>query len=413
LAENWDGTQGIHALPSATSSHRIIILNEFLIRLGNSAGIRGIYMMPARSDFSKFSTEAETKADRDRTMDERRRIWIDLDNSPHVPFFIPIIAELKRLGYDIILTARDAYQVRELLDLHHLSCKVVGRHYGKNSAAKVLGTCVRAMQLLPGIAGQGVDLAVSHGSRAQMACAFLLGIPTLLILDYEHIAKMGFIRPDWIMVPQMIPDSRELRPKRSVLRYPGLKEDVYAPRLHVNPELRKQLGIAERDLVVTVRPPAVEAHYHNPESDVLLDAVMDFLIAAPDVRVMLLPRNENQGKALRHAWSQPIAGGKIVIPESAVDGMNLIWLSDLVISGGGTMNREAAALGVPVYSIFRGKIGAVDHQLQDQGRLVLIESIEDIRKKIILRTRQKNQQDLGRERPALESIVSQIMKIVL
>src|SRR6202790_4072318 len=128
-------------------------------------------------------------------MDRQRTIWIDIDNSPHVPFFVPIVEELRKRGHEVILTARDAYQVCELLELNHLSCKVVGRLYGKNRAPKIFGSCVRAGQLLLRMFHRRIDLAVSHVSRAQMMCAFALGIPPLLILDYEHIAMMGFIRP--------------------------------------------------------------------------------------------------------------------------------------------------------------------------------------------------------------------------
>jgi predicted glycosyltransferase len=331
-----------------------------------------------------------------------------MDNSPHVPFFLPIIEELQNRGHEIILTARNAYQVCELLDLYHVSCEVIGSHYGKNRAAKILGTCIRASQLIPRMLNKKIDLAVSHGSRAQMMCGFALGIPTLLILDYEYIAKMGFIRPDWIMVPEMIPDSIELRPKRQIIRYPGLKEDVYVPRLRKDSSVRKQLGLSEDDIVATVRPPATEAHYHNPEADVLLDAALNFLTQEPDVRVILLPRNREQGRVLRASWAKWISNRKIVIPEHAVDGTNLIWSSDLVVSGGGTMNREAAAMGVPVYSIFRGKIGAVDRQLQSEGRLTMIEDVKDVREKIVIRHRQKTGQKTSSSRPALRAIVDGI-----
>src|ERR1700676_5740554 len=114
------------------------------------------------------------EASRGLKMDTQRRIWIDIDNSPHVPFFVPIVEELQKRGYEVILTARDAYQVCELMDLYHLSCKVVGRHYGKNRAAKILGTCIRASQLIPTMANKKIDLAVSHGSRAQMMCSFVV-----------------------------------------------------------------------------------------------------------------------------------------------------------------------------------------------------------------------------------------------
>jgi len=355
--------------------------------------------------------DMEKQSDKSLRAGAARRIWIDLDNSPHVPFFVPIIEELRKRGHEVILTARDAYQVCELLELNHISCRVVGRHYGKHHAAKVLGTCIRAAQLMPRIFLRKIDLAVSHGSRAQMLCGFMLRIPTLLILDYEFIAMMGFVRPDWIFVPEMIPDSNELKPRRQVLRYPGLKEDVYVPRLRLDPSLRSQYGFNEEEIVVTVRPPAIEAHYHNPEADVLLEAALRFLSESSGVRVILLPRNESQAVSLRKDWAQSIASRKIVIPERAVDGINLIWFSDLVISGGGTMNREAVALGIPVYSIFRGKIGAVDRQLQTEGRLILIENAEDIRKKIVLARRPKNEGKKREDRPALRAIVDGILKI--
>jgi uncharacterized protein len=160
-----------------------------------------------------------------------------------------------------------------------------------------------------------------------------------------------------------------------------------------------------------VRPPATEAHYHNPEADLLLDAALNFLTQASQVRVILLPRNRKQARILRETWGKWIDKHKIVIPERAVDGLNLIWFSDLVVSGGGTMNREAAALGVPVYSIFRGKIGAVDRQLQKEGRLILIDSVEDIPKKVILKQREKNGQEVCNERPALQAIIDGIRNI--
>src|ERR1700726_1758739 len=123
-------------------------------------------MTRSATHLPRFASTSETHSY--VKIDIRRRIWIDIDNSPHVPFFVPIVEQLRKRGHEVILTARDAYQVCELLDLYHLSCKVVGRHYGKNRAAKIFGTCVRAAQLIPGMLHERVDLAVSHGSRAQL-----------------------------------------------------------------------------------------------------------------------------------------------------------------------------------------------------------------------------------------------------
>ena len=341
----------------------------------------------------------------------RRKIWIDLDNTPHVPFFLPIIELLRKLGYEVFLTARDSYQVCEMAQFHHLTCKVVGSHWGKYRFFKAIGTCWRTIRLLPLIATEKPDLAVAHGSRTLTLCATLLGVPSVSIFDYEFAASTGFFRSKWAFVPELIPDSR-LNRKKGVMKYPGLKEDVYASRLRPDSSLKKELGLDGAGIVVTVRPPATEAHYHNPEAEVLLDATLNLLIGQPDVRIVMLPRNKKQETLLRDVWGEWIANGKIVIPLTVVDGLNLIWLSDLVISGGGTMNREAAALGVPVYSIFRGRIGAVDRYLADTGRLVLLESVEDVRTKIRIEARRQGYRGIQEESPALHAILEGIISVV-
>jgi predicted glycosyltransferase len=341
-----------------------------------------------------------------------KKVWIDMDNSPHVPFFIPIIDELKRQGVEVVLTARNMYQTRELLDFFQVHCKVIGSHYGKNKALKVFCNCLRTVQLAPTAAMSRPDLAVSHGARAQLLISKVFGIPTMMLHDYEHSTKTGFIESDWLLMPDVIPEGAMSKKKNRVLRYPGLKEDVYVPRFHPDPSIRKQLGISDGDLIVAVRPPATEAHYHNPESEVLFAETMRFLGSIPHVRAVTLPRNARQGKQLHAEWSDLIADGRMIIPSSPVDGLNLIWFSDLVVSGGGTMNREAAALGVPVYSIFRGKIGAVDRYLAEQERMTLIETVLDVRTKIIVRRWKRPSHPDSGARPAMRFIVDSILSVL-
>jgi predicted glycosyltransferase len=349
---------------------------------------------------------------RRRTSLQGKRVWIDIDNSPHVPFFLPIIDELRARGVEVILTARDIYQVCDLMEFYKLRCEVIGRHYGKNKALKVLGNCMRAVQLIPTTRKNRPDLAVSHGSRAQILVCKALGIPAVLMHDYEFSTKTGFLNPDWVFMPDVIPTEAMNRREDGVLKYPGIKEDVYVPRYRPDPSVLQVLGIEPEALVVTLRPPATEAHYHNPESEVLFAETVRMLSERPSVRAVTLPRNARQAEQLRNEWRELIALGKLIIPQHPVDGLNIIWFSDLVISGGGTMNREAAALGVPVYSIFRGKIGAVDRYLQGTGRLTLVESVEDVRKKIVLTKRNRaTQPDLG-NRPTLQFIVENIVTIL-
>lgn len=347
------------------------------------------------------------------SVSNRKKIWIDLDNSPHVPLFKPIIDELNRRGYQVLLTARDCFQVCGLADLLNLHYKRIGRHYGKNKILKVAGLLIRSMQMIPTVLRDKPAFALSHGSRSQLLLSSMLRIPSCMMGDYEYTQGLVLINPTWMIVPEMIPDNAIGLPVDRIRKYPGLKEDIYVPNFKPDPEILPLLGLTEEDLVVTIRPPATEAHYHNPESDKLFYAVIEFLGHQPDVRIVILPRNEiKQTAFVKKTWPDWCATAKIIIPNHVVNGLDLIWHSDFVVSGGGTMNREAAALGVPVYSIFRGKIGAVDRYLSSTGRLTLIESAEDIPNKIVLARRHRPPKPEYTNRPALHHIVDHIEEML-
>lgn len=293
-----------------------------------------------------------------------KTIWIDLDNSPHVPFFMPIIARLKEMGFAVEITARNCFQVCGLANRSKLKYRRIGKHYGKNIALKAFGTLFRAIQLLPVASKIKPDVAISHGSRAMNLAARTLNITTIEMTDYEFARDIPFIHPALLIAPEVIAVEGLVGGKTRVAKYPGIKEDVYVPFFKPDGSIKSELGIREAMTVVTVRPPATEAHYHNPQSEVLFAEVLNVLSAQDNVQMIILPRNEiTQTAWIQETWPHLIANKRVLIPNKVVDGLNLIWHSDFVVSGGGTMNREAAALGVPVYSIFRGKIGAVDRYL--------------------------------------------------
>lgn len=338
-----------------------------------------------------------------------KTIWIDMDNSPHVPFFAPIIDELEGRGYAVCITARDCFQVKELAALLGVRCQMIGSHWGRNKVWKVVGTCARALQLTLSAQIARPCLAVSHGSRSQIAASRLMGIRSAMIDDYEGSRRV--FDPDWLIVPEIIPDGAfQFNPGR-VLRYPGIKEDVYTCKANPDAGLRAALGLTETDIVVTVRPPASDAHYHNPESDALYETLMTLLVGADDVRVVLLPRSGGQAQDARRQWGSAVENRKILIPDRAVDGLSLIWASDLVVSGGGTMNREAAAMGVPVYSFFRGTASAIDRYLAANGRLTMIASTEDIHQRVALKLRSRQWHGPAGVKPALKAIADHIAAI--
>jgi predicted glycosyltransferase len=349
-----------------------------------------------------------------------RKVWIDLENSPHIPFFRPIIKELEARGCEVVLTARDCFQVCELADLAGFKYRKIGHHYGRHSLAKVVGLGIRVLQMTPFILRERPTISVSHGSRSSVVLSALLGIPSINIADYEYADHrlttwLGSAQKKWVMTPEVIPSEifeKHGTLKDHVLHYPGIKEDVYTPFFEPDPSLKDTLGLQPADIVVTIRPPATEAHYHNPESEKLLMVVFELLGAHPEVKTILLPRTHGQEAELRKARPDLFDAERIVVPKHAVDGLDLIWYSDLVISGGGTMNREAAALGIPVYSLFRGTMGAVDKHLAETGRLVLLESERDVREKLKLVPRSKTLSSRPRQRATLEAVVNHITAIL-
>lgn len=219
-----------------------------------------------------------------------KKIWIDLDNSPHVPFFIPIMRELEKRGHSVFVTTRDCFQVCSLADLHGLQHHRIGRHYGANKLLKVLGTVWRSLQLLPRVIQERPVLSLSHGSRSLIIASSLLGIPTILLFDYEFARMLPVVKPEMGIAPDAVTDPGLARHfKRGMRSYHGLKEDVYVASFRPDPLFPKELGLAPQDIVVTIRPPANEAHYHNPESETLFQAVVDYLGSIAGVRMVILP----------------------------------------------------------------------------------------------------------------------------
>lgn len=341
-----------------------------------------------------------------------RKIWIDLENTPHIPFFRPMIRELEKRDYKVVLTARDAFQTCEMATRYGLSYTKIGRHYGENRLLKLCGLVIRSLQLIPFVLREKPCLGLNHGARAQILICNLLRIPNVTIMDYEHSKTLPLVRPWWEIVPDVVSDDGwHCRRKERILKFSGIKEDVYVPEFRPDPSIIEKLQFNGR-VVVTVRPPATEAHYHNPEAEVLFESLMERICSTEGVRAVLLPRNAAQKRKIVADHPHWFKDSKVIIPGEVVDGLNLLWHSDLAVSGGGTMNREAAALGVPVYSIFRGKSGAVDRSLQAQGRLVLIESTEDVESKILLVHRARGAALDCKPGQALQEIVNHVDAIV-
>lgn len=346
-------------------------------------------------------------------MKSMNTIWIDLENSPHVLFFNPIIKELKHRGYKVVVTARNYAQVYDLAKLFKIEHKAIGRHFGKRKALKILGLLSRSFQLLIFVVHEKPDLAFNHGSRSQFLASKLMKIPCVTAIDYEHTKCLPLIRPTLNIMPQVLyEDLKNKKSRERFASYPGIKEDVYVQSYTPDNSVLNSLGVQNGCAIVTIRPPATEAHYHNKKSDDFFKTVVDFICNKNDTCTIIVPRTKKQDAAIRKMWPDLITNGRIIIPDQAVNGLDLIWYSDLVISGGGTMIREAAALNVPAYSFFQGKTGAVDQYLSDIGKLTLLANIEDVYTKINLTPRSRPDTPEHTDRIALDSIVDTVDSIM-
>ena len=307
------------------------------------------------------------------------RIWIDLANSPHVPFFRALIPEFVSRGHQVEITARDFAQTVELATNAGLMPHVIGGHGGGSITGKAGNLIGRAGALRKWARDRGFDLALSHNSYAQIAAAAALGVKAVTLMDYEHqpANHLAFRLASRVIVPRSFP-SAELKKygasTRKVRRYEGTKEDVYLTDFVPDPafaNLLFRLGVESKDILVVARPPAREALYHRFENE-LFDELLTRLIGSPETKIILLPRSEAQRAGYEtRQWTN------LIMPLAALDGANLIAAADLVVSAGGTMNREAAALGVPAVSIYAGKWAAIDQELVDERRLQRIASSEE------------------------------------
>ena len=308
------------------------------------------------------------------------RIWIDLANSPHVPFFRSLAREFIQREHEIVVTARAFAETVELAAAAGFTPHVIGEHGGGRLSGKAGNLVQRALALARWARGRDIDLAISHNSYSQVLAARALSLRTITLMDYEHqpANHLAFRLASRIIVPRAFPEaalSRFGAHAAKVRRYNGIKEDVYLADFQSNPEFEnhlKKLGITGKDIVVIVRPPATAALYHRFENE-LFDQLLERLLVTPSVKVVLLPRNDLQRKAYS------IKGNSnLILPTTPMDGANLIAHSDLVVSAGGTMNREAAALGIPAASIYLGEWAAIDQELVKENRLRKISTMEDV-----------------------------------
>jgi hypothetical protein len=296
------------------------------------------------------------------------RVWIDCTAAAHPLVLRPIAERLEAAGHEVEWTARQYGQLVGILERLGIEHTVVGAHGGARAAGKVRALLGRSFRLWRWARGREFDLAIAHGSVDIALVCRARRIPLVQTNDYEHAGRqrrIAFRGARVVLAPDAIPvEAMERAGARTerLFRYPGLKEDYYLADFEPDRAVLGELGIDADRVIVVMRPPPETSEYHadNP----LYEGVIDRLAGVRDAVTVVIPRTEDQGRRLL-ARGAP----SLVVPDRAIDAQSLIAFADLVVSAGGTMNREAVALGTPVYTIFTGRMGAVDERLIAEGRL--------------------------------------------
>jgi uncharacterized protein len=297
------------------------------------------------------------------------KVWIDITAPAHVLVFRPMLRILRERGDEVSITARDYAQTVQLLELHGVEADVLGRHGGRSRFGKLRSLTSRLHELRRWARGREFDVALAHGSHELTVTARRLGIPSSTTFDYEFAwlqHQLGCRAATRVVTPDAIPPERLARygatpPK--LVQYPGLKEEYYLSDFEPDPGALEQFEVDPVRTLVVVRTPPDVSLYHR-RSNPFFPKLLAHLGNEKSVQAVVLPRTPEQRDYVREL-SLP----SLIVPDTAVDAQSLIALADLVVSAGGTMNREAAALGVPVYTTYGGRIGGVDEMLIREGRL--------------------------------------------
>jgi predicted glycosyltransferase len=300
------------------------------------------------------------------------RVWVDLTNSPHVLVMRPVISDLQRRGHTVEVTARDFAQTLQLCERFGIAHTAIGHHRGAGLVDKGRGLAARSAALVRWARPRGFDLALGHGSNDVTVAAAILRIPSSTTFDYEWAKVQHTVNcrlAAAVVVPDAIPPDRlyGYGARGKLHRYPGLKEEYYLADFEPDAAVLEQLGLDQSAPLAVVRTPPAVSLYHRFEND-LFAQVLERLRGH---QAVVLPRTPEQR-------AQLLAGGGFIVPERAVDAQSLVAYADLVVSAGGTMNREAVALGTPVLTVFEGRLGAVDERLIGEGRLRRLQRADDV-----------------------------------
>jgi uncharacterized protein len=332
------------------------------------------------------------------------KVWIDCSNSPHPLLFAPVARRLETEGHELLVTARDNAQTIELAMARWPRVEVIGGASPRGRASKVATLGERIVDLRRWAASVRPDVALSHNSYAQIVAARSLRIPAVTAMDFEHqpANHVAFRLATTVLVPEVLPLDvirRQGGAPAKVVRYPGLKEELYIGDFKPDRSILAKVGVDPRPRIVAVgRTPPTRAIYHS-SSNPLFEPALRTVCSQEGVVCVVLTRHPEQIAAIDRLGLR-----NCIVPSTAIDSRSLVYAADVMIAAGGTMTREAAIMGIPTWTMFAGTTPAVDVWLERQGVLGRLVEPEQLAALSPRRAQPRTPQELAARGRALEDV---------
>lgn len=338
------------------------------------------------------------------------KIWIDIQLPPGTQFFRPFISEFSEYG-EICVTARDCAETVGLLENFGIKHYVVGSEKSTISMVKVLNTIKRSLNLYQKV--KNFDVCFALGNLHSIYVSKMKGKLCINFMDNELGLKgiserrsafdFGVVKSqtwlaDAIIVPSVFPLEglvADGMKRERIFTFNGLKEDVYLADYKPNSSILAEIPF---DNYIVIRPESSAIYKENVPS--LIPKLTKRLVSE-EFNIIYLPRNMKDVEMVQNLR----ASGRIFIPERPLNGLDLCYFSQAVLSGSGTITREAVCMGKKAVSFFPGKnFLAVDLSLIRERRLLHSRNVGYIVKYLISNSEKKS--NLSRSKEVKKEVFS-------
>lgn len=334
-----------------------------------------------------------------------KKIWFDITNTPHVHFLLGVKDILDDIDqYSYTYTSREFSETNKLL--HQKigdNFTSIGKHYGKKNINKVRGLISRFLDVSKSVGEY--DISISNGSENAIWLSFLKRKKSIAFGDNDTARQWTYGRfVSFAFFPNAIPKSvltKQGIPDRKLYLYDGYKEDIYLSGFKPDQNFLSKLPFQE---YVIVRPENLMANYirNNEVRSIVPDLLK--MLSGSGVNILYLPRYK-----VDFEYAKGIKG--IYIPDEPINGLDACFYANAVLTGAGTLAREAACMSVPAYSFYAGKqLLAVDQQMIKKEMVMYSRDPDQIVQSVIRKN--KNEPEFSRSKIVRDEVQEKLKEVL-